>query len=190
MIVRFSLFVDWTGLLIKGYWQENRWKRENFEVFYLCSLLSNTLFIRKQNGLKCASKWKPYRANIVCKKWFLFQVEIKKKCYWNCWFGPSNRPNQQIKLQPTSWQYPLIDYLEIAYPLRIQGMLKMGNFHEDMFYSAYLTYLCLKVHSPREEIYSHNHKRNLSGEGRRVLKKYEESVNFRDFSKMALGFVV
>ena len=23
----------------------------------------------------------------------------------------------------------------------------MGNFHEDMFYSAYLTYLCLKVHS-------------------------------------------
>ena len=91
MIVRFSLFVDWTGLLIKGYWQENRWKRENFEVFYFCSLLSNTLFIRKQNGLKYASKWKPYRANIVCKKWFLFQVEIKKKCYWNCWFGPSNQ---------------------------------------------------------------------------------------------------
>ena len=64
----------------------------------------------------------------------------------------------------------------------------MGNFHEDMFYSAYLTYLCLKVHSPREEIYSHNHKRNLSGEGRRVLKQYEESVNFGDFSKMTLGF--
>ena len=90
----------------------------------------------------------------------------------------------------TCWQYPLIDYLEIAYPLRIQGMLKMGNFHEDMFYSAYLTYLCLKVHSPWEEIYSHNHKRNLSGEGRRVLKKYEESVNFGDFSKMTLGSVV
>ena len=69
-------------------------------------------------------------------------------------------------------------------------MLKMGNFHEDMFYSAYLTYLCLKVHSPREEIYSHNHKRNLSEEGRRVLKKYEESVNFGDFSKMTLGSVV
>ena len=66
----------------------------------------------------------------------------------------------------------------------------MGNFHEDMFYSAYLTYLCLKVHSPREEIYSHNHMRNLSGEGRRVLKQYEESVNIGDFSKMTLGFVV
>jgi hypothetical protein len=23
-------------------------------------------------------------ANIVCKKWFLFKVEIKKKCYENC----------------------------------------------------------------------------------------------------------
>ena len=64
----------------------------------------------------------------------------------------------------------------------------MGKFHEDMFYSAYLTYLCLKVHSPREEIYSHNHKRNLSGEGRRVLKKYEESVNFGDFFKNDFGF--
>ena len=41
-------------------------------------------------------------------------------------------------------------------------MLKIGNFHEDMFYSAYLTYLCLKVHSPRGEIYSHNHESNLS----------------------------
>ena len=25
------------------------------------------------------SEWKPIMANIVCKKWFLFQVEIKKK---------------------------------------------------------------------------------------------------------------
>ena len=65
----------------------------------------------------------------------------------------------------------------------------MGKFHEDMFYSAYLTYLCLKVHSPREEIYSHNHKRNLSGEGRRVLKKYEELI-LEIFSKMTLGSVV
>ena len=39
-------------------------------------------------------------ANIVCKKWFLFQDEIKKSinCQWN-------KPNQQIKLHPTSWQY-------------------------------------------------------------------------------------
>ena len=42
------------------------------------------------------------------KKWFLFQVEIKKNCYWNC---PYNRHRQQIKLHPTSWQYPLINYL-------------------------------------------------------------------------------
>ena len=49
-------------------------------------------------------------ANIVCKSSFLFQVE-NKKCYWNCWLGPSNRPNQEIKLHPTSWQYPLINYL-------------------------------------------------------------------------------
>ena len=25
---------------------------------------------------KLFSEWKPYTANIVCKKWFLFQVEI------------------------------------------------------------------------------------------------------------------
>ena len=52
-------------------------------------------------------------ANIVCKNWSLFQVEIKKKCYWNCWLGPSNRLILQIKLHPTSWQYPLINYLAL-----------------------------------------------------------------------------
>ena len=42
---------------------------------------------------------------------FLFQVELKKKCYWNCWLGPYNRPNLQIKLHPTILQYPLINYI-------------------------------------------------------------------------------
>ena len=41
---------------------------------------------------------------------FLFQVEIKKNCYWNCYPGPSTRPRQQIELNLTSWQYPLINY--------------------------------------------------------------------------------
>ena len=50
-------------------------------------------------------------ANIVCKKWFLFQDEIKKKYYWKCWLSPSNRPNQQIKPHSTTWPYPLITYL-------------------------------------------------------------------------------
>ena len=43
---------------------------------------------------------------------FLFQVEKQKKCFWNCWLGPSNNPKQQIKLQLTSWQYSLINYLD------------------------------------------------------------------------------
>ena len=45
--------------------------------------------------------------NIVCKKWFLFSVEIKTKCCWTCCLGTSNRPRQQIKLHRTSWKYPL-----------------------------------------------------------------------------------
>ena len=38
-----------------------------------------------------------YIANIVCKKWFLFQVEIKEKC---C-LSPYNGPKQQMKPHPT-----------------------------------------------------------------------------------------
>ena len=59
-------------------------------------------------------------ANIVYKKWFLFQVEVKKKC----WLGPCNRPNQHIKLHPTNWQYPLINY-----PVGIQGIVVMETRH-------------------------------------------------------------
>ena len=43
--------------------------------------------------------------------WFFFHVKLKKICYWNYFSGPSNRPRQQIKPNPTSWQYPLINYL-------------------------------------------------------------------------------
>ena len=38
---------------------------------------------------------------------------MKKKYLWNCWLGPFNKSNQQIKLHQTSWQYPLIDYLDL-----------------------------------------------------------------------------
>ena len=49
--------------------------------FYLYFLFTNTL-IRKQNGCqKLFYKYELYIANIVCKKWFLFQVEIKKKMF-------------------------------------------------------------------------------------------------------------
>ena len=73
-----------------------------------------------------------YLGNIVCKKWFLFQVEIKKNCYWNCWLGWSNRHNQKIKLHPTSWQYPLINYLShCTYPcikrLCVDSHIKTGR---------------------------------------------------------------
>ena len=50
-------------------------------------------------------------ANIVQFNTFLIQVEIKKKCYWKCWLSLSNELNQQIKLHPTRWHYPLIIYL-------------------------------------------------------------------------------
>ena len=43
--------------------------------------------------------------------WFLFQVEIKTKCFWKCWLSLSNRPNKQIKPHSTRWHYPLIPYL-------------------------------------------------------------------------------
>ena len=43
-------------------------------------------------------------------KWFIiFQVEIKKNCYWCP--GPTNRPRPQIEPHQNSWQYPLINYL-------------------------------------------------------------------------------
>ena len=44
------------------------------------------------------------------KIWLFVKVEIKKKCYWNCWLSPSIRLNLQIKPHPTRWQYPLINY--------------------------------------------------------------------------------
>ena len=47
--------------------------------------------------------------NIVCKKWFLFQVEIKKKCYINCCLCPSNGHRRQTK--PDQCNYLLMTYL-------------------------------------------------------------------------------
>ena len=48
---------------------------------------------------------------LFVKTIFLFQVEMKKNCYWNCqWdcFGPCTTHS-------TSWQYPLINYLLLLY---------------------------------------------------------------------------
>ena len=45
-------------------------------------------------------KYKPYIANIFRKQKFLFQVEIKKNCDWNCLLGPSNRPNRSSYTRP------------------------------------------------------------------------------------------
>ena len=78
--------------VIKGYWQENCKKkghRTYQKSFNLCYLFS-TLYIRKKMVQNCIfliynflkkmfSNRKQYMANIVCKKWILFQVEIKKK---------------------------------------------------------------------------------------------------------------
>ena len=72
--------------------------------------LNNRIFVSKQNGSKLQIfmynffqklffEWKPYFANIVCKS-------LNEK-------NLSNRPSRQIKLHPTSWQYPLINYSAI-----------------------------------------------------------------------------
>ena len=74
-------------------------------------------------------------ANIVCKKCFLFQVEIKKKCYWKCWLSPSNRPNQQIKPYPTRWHYPLITYLTLTCSSIIESISENEINQHDMEHS-------------------------------------------------------
>ena len=64
-----------------------------FQFVFISSLLSNTLFIKKQNasilqGLfihnvfqKLFSEWKPYMENIACKSWEIVKVEKKKNWY-------------------------------------------------------------------------------------------------------------
>ena len=69
-----------------------------------CKILYIMLFNFFLNG---NHKWPTLFVKVV-------KVEMKKNCYWNCWF-----PNQQIKLHPTSWKYPLINYLDLALSLRI-----------------------------------------------------------------------
>ena len=51
-----------------------------------------------------------YMANIICKSWKGVKVEVKKNNYWNCCLKPSQGFGLQIELQPTSLQYPLINY--------------------------------------------------------------------------------
>ena len=68
--------------------------------------MQSFLYIIKKN-----SEWKPFMTNIVCKKLGVLSSWNKKKCYWKSCLSPSDRPRQQIKLHPISWQYPLIDYV-------------------------------------------------------------------------------
>ena len=75
-----------------------------------------------------------YTAKIVCKKWFLFQVEMKKR-YWKCWLRPSNRPNQQINPYPTRWHYPLITYLTLTCSSIIESISENEINQHDMEHS-------------------------------------------------------
>ena len=88
----------------------------------VCSLLSNTLFIRKENG----SKFQIFYEYIFFPKKVFWKETIygqhclhklksckswnKENCYRNFCPGPSNRSEHQIESQLTSWQYPLINY--------------------------------------------------------------------------------
>ena len=63
--------------------------------------------------------------NIVCKKWKVVNVEIKKTSYWKCWIRQCNRLNQRIKPHPTRWQYPLINYLDRN--VDYEAHIKLGN---------------------------------------------------------------
>ena len=51
-----------------------------------------------------------FLANIVCKKWFFIQVEIKKKYYWNCCLCPSNGHRRQFHVDPNQCHYPIMTY--------------------------------------------------------------------------------
>ena len=56
---------------------------------------------------------------IVCKKEFLFQVEIKKMCYWNCWLCLTNArfiskcSNWGRILKLSSWRYGCRQTLDV-----------------------------------------------------------------------------
>ena len=59
------------------------------------------------------SEWRPYIANIVCENWLFFlkfrKIVTKTRfCQRDC-FGLV----PQIEPHPTSWQYPLINYLDM-----------------------------------------------------------------------------
>ena len=65
-------------------------------------------FLRNTHNLKTSSS---YSGRLLSKC-----PEYEEDCANFCVISESpnfNRPNQQIKLQPTSWQYPLINHLVI-----------------------------------------------------------------------------
>ena len=72
-------------------------RKKPFGNSFLCIIVFQNIFF----------EWKPYRANIVC---FYLKLKWKQNSTENVRLGPSN---QQIKLQPTILQYPLINYLAL-----------------------------------------------------------------------------
>ena len=72
---------------------------------------------------------KLYMGNILCNKWFLFQIEIVKKCYWKCQL----RPNKHIKIHPTSCQYPLINYLD--FKVSLTWIISLQNIHSNAMFA-------------------------------------------------------
>ena len=89
-------------------------EEREFQFVYICSLLSKTLFMRKKINSKLRSflhrifstfflNGEHIWLTLFIKRFFLFQIE-NKNCNWNCCLW------QQIKLHPTSWQYPLINW--------------------------------------------------------------------------------
>ena len=91
---------------------------KEFKFIYLCSLSSNTLFIRKQNDFKLQpfcihmiifkslngnNKWPTLFVNSV-----FVLIQIKKICYRNCRLGPSitdltNRTSYTWPVDNTHW---------------------------------------------------------------------------------------
>ena len=49
-------------------------------------MFQNCRFFTQDFFQKLFTEWKPYMANVFCKKMLLFfQVEIEKNCYKNLW---------------------------------------------------------------------------------------------------------
>ena len=68
-----------------------------------------------------------YGHHCLSKLFFFLQVELKKICCWNCWLRLCKRPNQQIKLHTTIWQYPIINYLGQEMLCLIKPFVSLGQ---------------------------------------------------------------